>query len=103
MEIILESDTEPVEEIKIERRGMFMSAFGSFLLTVLAAVPAVLCLLIVQDLHTALMYAGVVSSVCMFFIGYYMGPYLGTKGWISGFSVLAMALGITLVASFTGG
>ena len=103
IDILTESDVEPTADIKVERKSMFISAFGCFLLTMLAAVPAIICLLIIPELHTALTVAGLVSSICMFFIGYYMGPYLGTKGWKSGLSILVMAMGITVIATFTGG
>ena len=103
IDIICESKTESAEEIKSERKDMFMSAFASFLITFMAVIPSVVVLLLVKDLHDALMIAGFVSSAFMFVIGFKMGPYFGTKRWISGTVVLALALGITLVATFTGG
>ena len=103
IDIIAESDIESFEEIRNDRKDLFKSAFSSFVITMLTVIPSVLCLLIVEDLKDALMFAGITSSICMFFIGYLLGPYLGTKGWISGSMVLLLALGITAAATVTGG
>ena len=103
IDIIAEADVETFEEIRADRRDLFKSALSSFVITMLTVIPSVLCLLIVDDLRDALMFAGISSSICMFFIGYLLGPYLGTKGWISGSLVLLLALGITAAATVTGG
>ncbi len=103
VDIIAEGEPEERGEYVTERRGIFKSAFSCFVITIMAAIPSVLSLLLVDDLNAALLTAGVSSSVCMFFIGFKMGPYFGTKGWISGMFVLGLALGITLAATFTGG
>ena len=103
VDIIADSNIESFEEIRNDRRDLFKSAFSSFVITMLTVIPSVLCLLIVDDLRDALMFAGITSSICMFFIGYLLGPYLGTKGWISGSMVLLLALGITAAATVTGG
>ena len=103
VDIIAEGMPEERGEYVTERRGIFKSAFSCFIITIMAAIPSVVSLLLVSDLQAALLTAGVSSSVCMFFIGFKMGPYFGTKGWISGTFVLALALGITLAATFTGG
>ena len=103
VEIIAEAGTEDCPEVRTERLELFKSAFSSFVITMLTTIPAVVSLMVVHDLEDALMVAGLASSACLFFIGYMMGPYLGTKSWISGVVVLSLALGITLVATFTGG
>ena len=103
IDIISEADVESFQEIRADRIDLFKSAFSSFVITMLTVIPSVLCLLIVSDLKDALMFAGITSSICMFFIGYLLGPYLGTKGWISGSMVLLLALGITAAATVTGG
>ena len=103
VDVIFEGRLESIDEIRAERKDIFNSAFSCFVITLMATIPAVVSLLLIRDLRDALMIAGISSSVCMFFIGYAMGPYFGTKGWISGSMVLALALGVTLVATFTGG
>lgn len=103
VEIVAQSGVESEQEEKEDRKDLFKSAFSSFVITMLTTIPPVLSLLIVDDLKDALMYAGFTSSVCMFFVGYLMGPYLGTKGWFSGLMVLGLGLGITIIATFTGG
>ena len=103
IDIMTEGSIEGKEEYVSERRGLFKSAFSCFVITMMATIPAVISLLVVADLDEALLAAGVSSSICMFFIGYAMGPYFGTKGWISGSMVLVLALGITIMATFTGG
>lgn len=103
IDIISEAEPESCREVREERWDLFKSAFSSFVITMLTTIPAVVSLLLIEDLDNALMVAGLSSSAFMFFIGYAMGPYLGTKGWISGSLILAMALGITIIATFTGG
>ena len=103
VEIVAQSGVESEQEEKEDRKDLFKSAFSSFVITMLTTIPPVLSLLIVDDLKDAFMYAGFTSSVCMFFVGYLMGPYLGTKGWFSGLMVLGLGLGITIIATFTGG
>ena len=103
VDLIAESGVEPEEEEKADRKDLFKSAFSSFVITMLTVIPSVVSLLIFDDLKDGLMYAGMTSSICMFFIGYKLGPYLGTKGWFSGAMVLALGLSITIIATFTGG
>ena len=102
-ELIAEAGLETEQEEKEDRKGLMLSAFSSFVITMLTVTPSVLSLLLISDLRDALMIAGFSSSICMFFVGYYLGPYLGTKGWFSGTMVLILAVGVTLVATFTGG
>ena len=103
IDIIAEGKVESCRDVKEERMDLFKSALSSFIITMLTVIPAVISLMMINDLDDALLAAGISSSICMFFIGYALGPYFGTKGWISGTMVLALALGITVVATFTGG
>lgn len=106
VDFIAESGVESEEEEKADRKELFKSAFSAFLITMLTVVPAVLSLLIWgggDNLKDGLMWAGLTSSMCMFFIGYKLGPYLGTKGINSGLMVLVLGLSITIIATFTGG
>ena len=103
IDIICEAKLESLRDIRSDRVDMFKSAFSSFLITFMAVIPSVIVFLVIPDLDDALMIAGFVSSIFLFIIGYRLGPYFGTKGWISGLIVLSLALGITLCATFTGG
>ncbi len=103
IDIIAASGIEGSGEMLKSRLDMLLSAFSCFVITLMTTIPAVIALLIVPDLHDGLLAAGIASSVCMFFVGYRMGPYLGTKGMYSGAAILAMALAIILMATFTGG
>ena len=103
VELIAESGLEPEEQEKEARKDLFKSAFSSFLITMITVIPSVLSLLIIDDLKDGLMWAGLTSSICMFFVGYKLGPYLGTKGMFSGLMVLLLGLSITIIATFTGG
>ena len=103
VDMIAEGGLESRQEERADRMDLMRSAVSSFVITMLTVIPSVLCLLIIEDLKDALMFAGITSSICMFFIGYLLGPYFGTKGWISGSMVLLLALGITAAATVTGG
>ncbi|MBR2254227.1 MAG: hypothetical protein IJ856_00155, partial [Candidatus Methanomethylophilaceae archaeon] len=88
---------------KEDRRRMAKSAMYCFLATVFPLVPTVLPLLIIEDLGAALLTSSVVAAVTMFVVGCGLGKYVGMKGWKCGLLVAGMAMGITLVATFTGG
>ena len=50
-----------------------------------------------------IMRPGTASSICTSFIGYAMDLYFGMKGRVPGSMASVLALGITIVATFTGG
>ena len=102
-EKMLDRELESEEEARSDVRGMALSSLGCFIISLLTVIPFIVPVMLIPDFSDALLAASLLSSVILFFIGFYMGPYLGTKGWKSGLSVLVMAMGITLIATFTGG
>ena len=45
---------------------------------------------------------GTIDAI-LFFVGYFMGPYLKMNSWLTAFVMVAISLGISIVATFTGG
>ncbi|MFA6710115.1 MAG: VIT1/CCC1 transporter family protein [Candidatus Methanomethylophilaceae archaeon] len=103
VDLIMDSDLEPEDQILSERRNMFYSAFFCFLLTMFTVIPVILPLLLVSDFRTALFYSAGFASIMLFFVGYYVAPYFGQNRWLVGIGILAFTGVITLLATFTGG
>ncbi len=102
-DIVLSSEHVPDECYRRKRRELLQSAVVAFLVTSLTIVPFAICLLLIPDMNDALLVSAVMASLCLFFIGYRMGPYLGKAGMRFGLVVALISLAITVVATFTGG
>ncbi len=100
---VASSPLESSEVMRKDRRRMFTSAVYCFIATVTPLVPAVLPLLLIDDLYDAMFVASAISSAMMFVVGWHFGKYIGVKGWKSGTLIAAVAFLITLAATFTGG
>jgi hypothetical protein len=103
VDTIMRSRLEPEEEIKSDHRGMLLSAFMCFVVTMLTVIPVIVPLLLIQDETTALFWASGFAATSLFFIGYYLAPYLGGNRWVSGIGLTIFAWAVTILATFTGG
>ncbi|MPN59126.1 hypothetical protein SDC9_206844 [bioreactor metagenome] len=95
----MESD----EELAKDRRDLYMAGLSSFVITVLAAVPALIPILLIPDLHTALFVASAFGATALFFVGYGMSRHIGANRW--GMALMFMTIGwaVTVMATFMGG
>lgn len=102
-EAMLDRGLQSKEHFRKDRIEMAKSSVGCIIWTLLTLIPIVLPVLLIGDFDLALEVASVQSSVILFFVGYYMGPYLGVNRWLTGTIMIAISLGISLIATFTGG
>lgn len=102
-DIVLASEHVPDECYNRKRKELFVSALMAFIITSLTIVPFAVCLLLIPDMKDALFASAIVASLCLFAIGYRMGPYLGKIGVRFGLAVAVISLVITVIATFTGG
>ena len=102
-DIVMSSDPVPDHCYKRKTKELFMSAFVAFIVTALTIVPFMLCLLLIPDMEDALLISALLASLCLFFIGFAMGPYLGKNGARFGLAVALVSLMITVIATLTGG
>ena len=100
---ILASEVESDEELAKDRRDLYMAGLSSFVITVLAAVPALIPILLIPDLHTALFVASAFGATALFFVGYGMSRHIGANRW--GMALMFMTIGwaVTVMATFMGG
>ena len=59
--------------------------------------------LLIDDFQTALVAVSFVCSALLFFVGYFMAPFIGTNKWLTGLSLILLSLAIAVVSVFTGG
>ena len=102
-DIVLSADHVPDRCYNLKKKELFLSALVAFLVTSLTIVPFAICLLFIPDMNNALLLSAIVASVCLFIIGYRMGPYMGKVGVHFGLVVALISLTITIIATFTGG
>lgn len=102
-EKMLDREIESDEELKADRRSMAMSSVGTFLFTVMTLIPIIVPVLVIPDFFLALNIATHLSSTILFFVGFFMGPYLGVNRFVSGAVLFLLAWSIALIATFTGG
>lgn len=101
--LIVDAAVETPEGMRRDRRGMMLSSAGCFIVTMLTVIPVVIPILLLDDLYEGLTLASCLSAVILFFVGYAMKDYYGVNGWAMGLFLAAMAWGMTVVATFTGG
>lgn len=103
VDIIMKSRLEPEEQLRTERKDLFIGAFFCFVITMLTVIPVIMPLIFIPDKTTALFWSSGVAAIFLFFIGYYMAPYTGINKWKMGFMLTAASWVITFVATITGG
>ena len=100
---MLDREIQTEEEANGDYKAMMMSSLGCFVITVLTLIPIVLPVLLLSDFMYALEVASRLSTVILFFVGFHLGPYLGLNKWITALTITGISLGISVVATFTGG
>lgn len=102
-EAMLDRELQSKEKYRLDRIEMARSSIGCIIWTLLTLIPIIVPVLLISDFYSALEVASVLSSAILFFVGYYMGPYIGFNRWLTASVILAISLGISLIATFTGG
>ncbi len=102
-ETMLDRGLQSEEDSREDRRSMMYSSIGCIIVTLMTLIPFYVVLLLVPDFMFALKVVSFVVSAILFFIGYYMGPYLGVNRWIAGITLMLISLSIALISTFTGG
>lgn len=102
-DMILAMQPQDRDEMLSERRDLAKSCFACFLITAVVVIPIVIPIALIKDFNTGLLVASCLSSVMMFFGGYYTGRAIGTRPLTSGLLLTGIAWTITIIATFTGG
>lgn len=91
-------------DLRLRRQTYVFDAVTAFLATVLASLPAIACVLFIEDYTSALFWASFVSSVAMFFIGYALSPWKKTGEKIfTGIMITLTGILLTVFAAYFGG
>jgi hypothetical protein len=83
--------------------GHFYGGLTCLLLTVLAAVPMVVPLLLIDPLSFGLRVASTMAIALLFLTGYLWAPYAGLRRWRAGLAMMAVGAVITLATLVLGG
>lgn len=100
---ILSSRIESEEELRKDRADLLKTGISSFVITILAALPALIPLLLIPDLTTALFIASALGAVALFFVGYTMSKYIGANKWKMAVILTLVGWSVTIMATFMGG
>lgn len=102
-DMILSMGPQDKEEMLSERRDLAKSCLACFFITAVIIIPVAVPILLIEDFYTGLFMASCLSSITMFFGGYYAGRAIGTRPLVSGLVMTGIAWMITIIATYTGG
>lgn len=102
-EKMLDRELQSEEQNHMDRREMAKSSLGCFVITVLTIIPIAIPVLLMDDLYEGLHMANLLCSIILFFVGYYIAPYLGLNRLVTAFTLMIICFGISLISVFTGG
>lgn len=101
---IMGGSPEPWYEVRSDRRRYAFNAVTAFVVTLLTAVPAAICLTFIEDDTLAYLSTSVVSSLALFFTGYRLSPLESRTARLwTGATTAAIALVLTVFAAYLGG
>lgn len=93
-----------LSDLKRSNRHYLFNAITAFVSAVLPVIPSVICLWFIEDYHLALFCSSLVSSIAIFFVGFYFAPGSDFKVRVYfGFSIMVICLFFTVVAAAFGG
>ena len=102
-ERILDRQIESEEYLRADRKAMALSSLGCVIVSLLALIPIILPVLLIDDFQLALVVISFLSSIILFFVGCRMSKDLGTNRFLTGLFLMMMSLVIAIVSVFTGG
>ena len=104
VDVLMTGSMEDNIALKKDNRKYLFNAVTSFITTVATAIPAAVCLAFIPDWSNALLWASIASCTALFFTGYSMSPYdRPAYKALTGLSIAAISMALTLFAAFFGG
>lgn len=104
VKLVLTGRLETSEELKRDRKNMFMSAAVCFTITLITTIPIILCLLLIPAECGPLMWASATACICLFFVGFMLEPDDPTlKRLTTGASLTIISFALTFFATYLGG
>lgn len=102
-EIILTKKMQSEESAKGDRRDLLVSSLGCILISLVALIPIILPVMVIDDMDEGLTAVSTMTSLILFIVGYKIAPYMGTNKWLTAFTITGVTLAIALISAFTGG
>ena len=102
-EIILTKKMQSEESAKGDRRDLLVSSLGCILISLVALIPIILPVMVIDDMDEGLSAVSTITSLILFIVGYKIAPYIGTNKWLTAFTITGITLAIALISVFTGG
>ena len=102
-EIILTKKMQSEESAKGDRRDLLVSSLGCILISLVALIPIILPVMVIDDMDEGLSAVSTITSLILFIVGYKIAPYMGTNKWLTAFTITGITLAIALISVFTGG
>lgn len=102
-EIILTKKMQSEESAKGDRRDLLVSSLGCILISLVALIPIILPVMVIDDMDEGLSAVSIITSLILFIVGYKIAPYMGTNKWLTAFTMTGVTLAIALISAFTGG
>ena len=102
-EIILTKKMQSEEFAKGDRRDLLVSSLGCILISLVALIPIILPVMVIDDMDEGLSAVSTMTSLILFIVGYKIAPYMGTNKWLTAFTITGITLAIALISVFTGG
>lgn len=104
IDVFLDGTFAGREGIRRSTGHYLFNAATAFVAASAPAIPPVLCLMFIEDLNLALINAAVISSILIFFVGYFMAPGDSRRARIfTGLSTAGICLFFTVVCAVFGG
>jgi VIT1/CCC1 family predicted Fe2+/Mn2+ transporter len=100
---VLDSENRAVGRPLRFSAGHFYGGLTCLVLTILAAVPMIMALLLIEPLSLGLRVASLTAMALLFFTGYYWAPYAGLRKWRAGLGTMGAGAVITLATQILGG
>jgi len=91
------------ESAKGDRRNLLVSSLGCILISLVALIPIILPVMVIDDMDEGLTAVSAMTSLILFIVGYKIAPYMGTNKWLTAFTITGVTLAIALISAFTGG
>ena len=102
-EIILTKKMQSEKSAKGDRRDLLVSSLGCILISLVALIPIILPVMVIDDMDEGLTAVSTMTSLILFIVGYKIAPYMGTNKWLTAFTITGITLAIALISVFTGG
>ncbi|MDW5563731.1 MAG: hypothetical protein SA339_10940 [Methanomassiliicoccus sp.] len=100
---VLESGMRAIEPQPRFSPAIIKGGVLAFIITVTAAIPVVLVLVLIAPIHLAFLMASATAAVLLFLTGFVWAPFAGIGRWQAGLALMGIGLLISLSTLFIGG